>query len=318
MISKSSLFKSDLHHRYWSYLHTFHPDWFIPLDPKHLTEKGPPVFLPQFADFNVIVHPEANLDEKERLLAYIPPYKRHKWFRSMNSSQTLAQSVFGNLAIHGYLETLSDLQDDEGGVLFGGAQLNPEHFCMEHKVSYLGESHPTSLDGYFAGEYRVAIECKFTEYEAGSCSHVRLKPGHPTWCDGNYTLEGRTNPCPLTTKGVKYWEYVPELFEWKNDEDLSPCPLYRNYQLVRNLLAIGVQPDGSFSLDKGHSVLIYDQRNPAFQEHGKGYQAFQKTRSALKNPNMLCKASWQSITAFIRRNSILPWLTDELEKKYGL
>lgn len=318
MLNKSSYFKTDLHQRYWAYLRTFHPDWIHFLDPKHPPEKGPPVFLRKYADFNVIAHPEANLDEKVRLLACIPPYEHHKWFRSKNSSQALAQSVFGNLALHGYLETLSDLQDDEGGALSSGAQLNPEQFRMEHKVRYLGEPKPTSLDGYFFGEYRVAIECKFTEHEAGSCSHVKLKPGHPTWCDGQYTFKSRTQRCPLTITGVKYWGYVPELFDWNNDEDLAPCPLYRNYQLVRNLLAIGVQPDGSVSLDKGHAVLIYDQRNPAFQDHSKGYQAYQETRSALKNPAMLRKASWQSITELMRRNAILPWLTDELEKKYGL
>ncbi|MDO9088130.1 MAG: hypothetical protein Q7U53_18125 [Anaerolineaceae bacterium] len=311
-------FKSDLHQRYWSYLHTFHPDWTCLLDPKHLSEKGPSVFLPRFADFNVITNPGAVLHEKVGLLSYIPTNEHHKWFRSMNSSQALAQSVFGNLAIHGFLEALSDLLDDDGGVLFGRAKLYPENFCMEYKVKLLGEPRPTSLDGYFFGEYRVAMECKFTEYEVGYCSHAHLKIGHPTWCDGQYTLKGRIHRCPLPAYGVKYWQYVPELFEWKNDEDLSPCPLYRNYQLVRNLIAIGVQPDGSVSLDNGHAVLIYDQRNPAFQEHGKGYQAYQETRSALKNPVMLRKVSWQSITELLRRNAILPWLTDELEKKYGL
>jgi len=318
MPTKSSAYKSDLHQRYWTYLQTCHPDWVYFLDSKHPQKNGPPVFLPMYADFNVIAHPESSLDKRQRLLDYIPTYEHHKWFRSMNSSQALAQSVFGNLAIHGYLETLSDLLDDEGQVLFSGVQLNTKNFCMEHKVSYLGESQPTSLDGYFDGAYRVAIECKFTESEVGSCSHVQLKPGHPTWCDGRYTLKGRAHRCPLTTTGVKYWGSVPELFKWKNDEDHSPCPLFRNYQLARNLLAIGVQPDGSVSLDKGHAVLIYDERNPAFQEHGKGYQAYQETRLALKKPNMLRKTNWQSITEFLRRNSILPWLTDELEKKYGL
>lgn len=318
MPNKLKVFKSNLHLRYWSYIHNYHPDWRRYLDCKHPLEKGPSVFLPANANLNVIYHPESNPDEKEKLYAIIPPYEHHKWFRSMNSSQALAQSVFGNLAIHGYLETLSDLQTDEGGVLFDAAQLNSENFWMEYKINHLGEPPPTSLDGYFVGEYRVGIECKFTEYEVGSCSHVRLKPGHPTWCDGKYTLKEGKHRCPLTAKGLKYWRYVPEVFHWKNDTDISPCPLFRNYQLVRNILAIGVQPDGSVSLDKGHAVLVYDQRNPAFQEHGNGYRAYHETKSALKNPAMLRKVSWQSITEFLRGNSILPWLTDELEKKYGL
>ncbi len=318
MPSKSSVFKSNLHQRYWSYIRTFHPEWDRLLDRKHPPEKGPPVFLPAFAGFNVISHPDSSLEMKQRLLDYIPPYEQHKWFRSMNSSQALAQSVFGNLAIYGCLDVLSDLLDDDGSPLFSGAQLSADHFRMERKVSHLGEPQPTSLDVYFGGDYRVAIECKFTEAEVGSCSHVLMKYGHPTWCDGNYTLKGRTHRCPLTTTGVKYWEYVPELFEWKIDEDHIPCPLYRNYQLVRNVLAIGVQEDGSVSLENGHVVLIYDERNPAFQERGKGYKAFVETKEALRNPQMLRKASWQNIIGSLRRNEILPWLTDELQNKYGL
>ena len=168
---------------------------------------------------------------KQRLLDYIPPYEHHKWFRSMNSSQALAQSVFGNLAIHDCLEVLSDLLDDDGSPLFGGAQLSSDHFRMERKVGHLGEPQPTSLDVYFRGAYQVAVECKFTETEVGSCSHVQLKPGPPSWCDGNYTLKGRAHRCPLITTGVKYWQFVPELFHWKDDADIRPCPLYRNYQL---------------------------------------------------------------------------------------
>lgn len=318
MPGKSSVFKSDLHQRYWSYIDTYHPEWKPFLDRTHPPEKGPVVFHPTFVDFNVISHPESSLDMQQRLLDFIPPHEQHKWFRSMNSSQALAQSVFGNLAIHGCLEVFSDLLDDDGIPLFSSAQLSPDLFCMERKVGHLGEPQPTSLDVYFGGKYQVAIECKFTEAEVGSCSHVQLNTGHPTWCDGNYTLKGRPHRCPLTTTGVKYWQFVPQLFEWKNAEDLSPCPLYSNYQLVRNVLAVGVQGDGSVSLQSGHAVLIYDERNPAFQESGKGYKAFMETKEALKNPQMLRKASWQSITGLLRRNEVLPWLTDELEKKYGL
>jgi hypothetical protein len=167
MLNKSFEFKSNLHQLYWSYLNTHHPDWEFYWDSKHPQENGPVVFLPTFADLNIIANPKANQNEKERILAFIPPYERHKWFRSMNSSQALAQSVFGNLSLYDCLETLSDLQDDEGGFLFNAAQLNSENFCMEFKVSYLGEPKPTSLDVYFFGEYRVAIECKFTENEVG-------------------------------------------------------------------------------------------------------------------------------------------------------
>ena len=52
---------------------------------------------------------------------------------------------------------------------------------MEYKIDYLGEPRRTSLDSYISGDYRIAIECKFTEAEVGSCSRPRLKP-----TDSNY------------------------------------------------------------------------------------------------------------------------------------
>ena len=44
--------------------------------------------------------------EVDKLLSLVPEGERHKWFRSMNSSQALAQSVLGNLAIYDSLHYL--------------------------------------------------------------------------------------------------------------------------------------------------------------------------------------------------------------------
>jgi len=60
---------------------------------------------------------------------------------------------------------------------------------------------------------------------------------------------------------------IPDFFIWENNQNLNPCPINRNYQLVRNLLAVGVKSDRSVSVNNGHVVLIYDERNPAFQLH---------------------------------------------------
>jgi hypothetical protein len=92
----------------------------------------------------------------------------------MNSSQALAQSVLGNLAFHDLLHHLAELDADEGNALFGNAQLSTDTFAMEFKIDYLREPRPTSLDGYVSGEYRIAIECKFTEPEGGLL--LRLTP----------------------------------------------------------------------------------------------------------------------------------------------
>jgi len=62
----------------------------------------------------------------------------------------------------------------------------------------------------------------------------------------------------------------------------------------------------------------YDERNPAFQKGGDGCVAFVETRQALKVPSMLRGCSWQRIIRHLRSQRILPWLTDQLELKYGL
>ena len=89
-------------------------------------------------------------------------------------------------------------------------------------------------------------------------------------------------------------------------------------QLVRNILAVGVKPDGSVSLHDGHAVLIYDDRNPAFQKGGLGLIGYLETKKALREPTMLRKCSWQRIAQYLREKEVLPWLTENLALKYGL
>ena len=98
--------------------------------------------------------------------------------------------------------------------------------------------------------------------------------------------------CFLTAIGVLYWKYIPGLFKWNSNVDHVPCPIRKNYQLVRNILAACVRPDGSVLAEKGHAVLIYDERNPAFQKGGKGHTALENTREALHKPQLLRKCSW--------------------------
>jgi len=312
-------YKADLNGSYWEYQKIHFPDWQKFLERPYAQDGRPPVFLTREAWRNVVINPQASQPEINRILALIPEPDRHKWFRSMNSSQALAQSVFGNLALYGLLHCLIELQDDDVESLLDKVQVSFENFSMEFKVDHLGEPRPTSLDGYISGGYRVAIECKFTEAEVGTCSRPRDSNYEREYCDGNYSRKGAGRErCPLTEIGVLYWRYVPSLFKWQSNSDLSPCPLNRNYQLVRNILAIGVNADGTVSLEDGHVILIYDERNPAFQERGAGLAAYMETRAALRKPTMLRRCSWQRIIQHIRHNGFLPWLTEHLALKYGL
>ena len=72
------------------------------------------------------------------------------------------------------------------------------------------------------------------------------------FCDGAYTHQrSRKERCSLTEIGVLYWKYIPSLLKWKNDIDLVPCPLNFTYQLVRNLLAACVRPNGMVAPERG-------------------------------------------------------------------
>lgn len=316
-------YRADLNQRYWAYQESRFPNWQRFFERSNAQDERPPVFLEREAWQNVIINPNASQQETDRLLALVSESDRHKWFRSMNSSQALAQSVLGNLAIHGFLQYLAELDDDEGNALLGKAQISSDNFAMEFKIDYLGEPRPTSLDGYVSGNYRIAIECKFTESEVGTCSRPRLTLADSNYqsehCDGTYSRQrARKERCALTEVGVLYWRYVPRLFRWSNDINLSPCPLNKNYQLVRNILAVGVATDGTVAVDDGHAVLIYDERNPAFQAGGDGLATYAETQLALQEPTMLRKCSWQRIIQHIKHRRLLPWLTEDLALKYGL
>ena len=79
-----------------------------------------------------------------------------------------------------------------------------------------------------------------------------------------------------------------------------------------------IHPAGFVCLEKGHAVLIYDERNPAFQTGGAGYRAFENTKEALHDPTRLRKCSWQRIVKHLRNKDDFSWLVDQLEAKYGL
>ena len=108
---------------------------------------------------------------------------------------------------------------------------------MEHKIDYLGERRRTSLDEYISGNYRVAIECKFTETEVGTCSRPPLTPVDTNYdtelCDGSYSQQrSRNERCLSTEIGVLYPKYFAAAFRIGNDIDLDSCPVNKNCQLI--------------------------------------------------------------------------------------
>ncbi len=260
---------------------------------------------------------------RQAIAAAIPAPERHIHFASMRSSQALAQSVFGSLVVLGKVGMLAGLTTDDGLPAFFD-DVARSHAQMEHAVGHLGEPRPTMLDVSFKGERRVAVECKFTEPEFNRCSRPTMRPGRDKnyerdHCDGTYTRQrGRRARCSLTEIGVRYWQHLPELFDWPPDRDMSPCPLRGTYQLARNVLAACVRPEGAVDANGGHALVVYDDRNPAFQAGGEAEQQWVAATGTLRSEHLLRRCSWQRLAAHISRDPDLAWLVDGLAAKYGI
>jgi hypothetical protein len=303
-----------LHATQWAYR-----DRVFPRD-SHLFRPGedrqhPPVFLKEHADHNVLRPPDPVL--ATLVIDSIPAGRRHKWFRSMRSSQALAQSVFGSLKAHRRLGCLLDVRaDDDDAPAFGAGPIDPDGVQLEHSMGdLLKEPHPTDIDLWMSGRTVACVECTFAEEGVGECSRPRC-PTHRFPCNGNCEQQpGRQYRCALAKQGVRFWSYVPQVLKWSLEEDARPCKLLAPYQLVRNILAACIE-NGRVNPDRGHALLVYDERNPAFRHGEPG--TFEKLRRDLHNPAMLRRCSWQAIIRVMVEHDDLTWLVEALGRKYGL
>jgi len=323
-MSEYQNYVKELEKRLWNYRRIFFRNADNLFDRRYESGRTPPVFKKHHESNNVILKSGMPETYRQSVLNEIPVKKRHKWFRSMKSSQALAQSVFANLKHFEKLNILGGLNGSDGKPLFI-YDATHEHEChMEYSVKENilkeKEGHLTSIDVFFSGNHQIAIECKLSEDGVGPCSRsTQLKPEDEEYCDGRYAAQkGRKEHCNLSSLGIKYWDYIPELFNWSSEAIHDPCPLLETYQLVRNILVACVRPDGRVDSHWGHAVLIYDERNPAFHLGGAGRKATLQVRQGLRNPFLLQECTWQQIVDHIRRDNEMQWLTNKLFQKYGI
>ena len=276
----------------------------------------PPVLRRKFAANNVLAPP--NGSKANNIRAAIPRNQRHRWFRSLKSSQALTLSVFGALRAFDRLDLLQNVSTECGRPAFFD---NHQGWTLdfEREVRCLKEPRPTSVDVLLNGPNgRVAVECKFMERDFGTCSRPRLSPSDAQYCDGSYRVQGgRVNRCALTEIGVRYWDHLPALFNWPADRDHNPCLFRDVYQLARNALAATLTPAGKLDY-RGQVLVVYDARNPEFQAGGKAKKQWVLTIAACRVPGLLRRLSWQRLLAAIAPASELAYLVDGLREKYGL
>lgn len=309
-------FHEQILQQFWRYTPTAFAGQDELLEQAARTGDRPPVFRRNTVTHNIVTHPRLTDAQRHEVVSAIPHARRHRWFRSMKSSQALAQSVFGNLKVLQKLSVLDNIQSDIAAYPFAGVQ----HACLERSIDFLGEDprRCTSVDVWLAGRRNVAVECKFAESNIGTCSRPRLDPLEFDFCNGSYSIQnGRTTHCSLTAAGIRYWEYLPQLMTWDCARDWTVCPLSRTYQIMRNMIAAVGKRDGSVDLASGAMVLLVDARNPAFQTEGLGRTAIDSVRAALRVPELLQLVTWQAVTAALRNDKVLAPLAESLEQKYG-
>lgn len=161
----------------------------------------------------------------------------HKYASSPRSSQALAVDVFGTIAVHPIRhEVMNRLAARVGLPAALDWKLEFEWSDPDNKLSET--RHQTQVDVVATSDAANALlllECKFHE-TGGDCTQYREKR-----CDGRHPGPAQAGSeavhrCVLTGKGIRYWLFVPEVFEPNDIFAGDVCPFSgENYQWMRNL-----------------------------------------------------------------------------------
>ncbi len=233
----------------------------------------------------------------------VEPWDQFKWHLDESlcdtwrphSSQALCIDLFGTLktapnaerdAVLGHLSAQLDLPDA------GPWQVELE---WEHPANILQERRKTQVDAVAAGaDTTILFECKFAERDGGTCSQtiprrVGSEVERPQ-CNGNYELQvnpvnGNTAHCALTGKGIRYWEFIPNVFQLNSVADHVPCPFRGSgYQWMRNLVL--ADAIGKSEARQTTFIIVYaDHSNLPF-------------------PNTLASPKWAAFVRALRADAV--------------
>ncbi|RJX22782.1 MAG: hypothetical protein C4575_00615 [Desulforudis sp.] len=250
------------------------------------------------------------------LAFYIPPERRHQWFHSMASSQALTLSVLDTIARRGDLGLLGGLICDNSRPLLTPG-LDPWFHCFEFTPWWLEKGERKSqIDFYLVSNTtRIAVECKLTEKDIGICD-----PTAKGEAIRAYSRLPAFEVCNrVRYNGARYWEFLPEIsntpFPFFCPER---CPLYKSYQLARNVMAAVVDPVAERVDSQGTALLLYDARNPCFKAAQGTPDILRSTQELLRDPSLLCSASWQSLAGLLGSTGRYEELLIFLKDKYGI
>ena len=228
-----------------------------------------------------------------------------------HSSQALALDVFATIGALNSRDAIANAWATELKIPnFGRATIEPESLIPR---DLLGEPKSTQVDAIIHGSLASAlVECKFTEPDGGACSQPtpRKRPDGKAvaQCNGSYAPQvnplSTTSPaklasCALTAKGVRYWDYIPEVLGVRADVVHQPCPYAGGaYQWMRNLVSAH-----ALTLQSGrpHSFLIAYADGPFPMSRKLRSGEWAEFRSNLTDTVTLQTVSFQTLVAIAKR-----------------
>lgn len=212
----------------------------------------------------------------------------------INSSQALAIDFWGCLKLSPYKNQLINMFFDKNGT-------NWELIYEYIDKSLLSEKRPTQIDIILESEKcAVIIESKFTEQDGGGCSQINKTKKGFYQCNGNY--EHQTNPknnikskCSLIGKGIKYWDYIDILTNFKKDKTYNPCPFIGGeYQWMRNICF--AEAYAKTKHKKSDCFLVYyKSKKCSISEKVNDKTYLGKLKGKIKNPNSFLPISYNEL-----------------------
>lgn len=161
---------------------------------------------------------------------------------SRRSSQALAVDVFGTIALSPARDAVLDALAAKLGLPAGGPWQVDLEWCDRENT--LNESQLTPMDVVLRSpRLLLCVECKFAEPDGGICKQTKPGKRLPAQCNGAYIEQvnphnGLQAHCALAAKGVRYWDWVPRLFNISADQDYRPCPFAGPWYQWMRLMAI--------------------------------------------------------------------------------
>lgn len=306
----------------------------IPDDQQILSDKYDFVFKDRYRYLNF--HPDIMQQAQDMLAGRVDRYYHdtsseiaiHDYIGHIASSQALCWNIVLPMKKHDnfgpLFEVLTSALAKEGMASEFDFGIETTEVLELNVGQDLGEDGKaaTSIDLYLrTPQGKVcAVEFKLTEPDFGRCKLPRDRNGK---CDGNYGSPQNVERndgflCYLAMKGRRYWHLGGQYNILNPTRMNKPCPLYKYYQALRNLMVAKKRAHESSDKEiRGIFVLAADERNEAFWGPRSHYDSFKRYLADVRGKHVpdVFRVSIQDIVS--RFSGSLSQYMEYFQVKYG-